>query len=140
MTTDNNRVGPARHQARDIVDHDGFAEDNAAQNVPDGAVRADPHLLEAEFFDACLVRCDGGAFHAHAVFLDGVGGVDRDLVFRLVTLFDGEIVIFQIDVEVRQDQPFADPLPDDFRHFVAVELDDRVRNLDLGHGYPVRSN
>ena len=39
----------------------------------------------------------------------------------------------QVDVEIGQDQPLADPLPDDPGHLVAVELDDRVLHLDLGH-------
>jgi hypothetical protein len=35
--------------------------------------------------------------------------------------FDAEIVIFQIDVEIGQDQPFANPFPDDPGHFIAVD-------------------
>ena len=140
MTADDDGIGPARDEARNVVDHDRLAEDDAAKDVADRAIGADPHLLEAELLDAGFVGSDGGAFHAHAILLDRIGRVDRDLVFRLVALFDRQIVIFQIDVEIGQDQPLADPFPDDLRHFVAVELDDRVRNLDLRHGVPVRSN
>jgi hypothetical protein len=68
------------------------------------------------------------------VLLDGVGGVDRDLVVGLVALLDRQVVVLQVDVEVRQDQLVLDELPDDSGHLVAVELDDRVLDLDLGHG------
>ena len=50
-------------------------------------------------------------------------------------VFDAEIVIIEIDVEVREDQALADPLPDDPRHLVAVELDKRGLHLDLGHAF-----
>ena len=39
----------------------------------------------------------------------------------------------QVDVEIGKDQPFADPLPDDPGHLVAVKFDDRVGYLDLAH-------
>ena len=46
-----------------------------------------------------------------------------------------EVVVLQVDVEVREDQLVLDELPDDPRHLVAVELDDRVDDLDLRHGF-----
>ena len=41
-------------------------------------------------------------------------------------LLDPEVVVLQIDVEVREDQLVLDELPDDAGHLVAVELDDRI--------------
>jgi hypothetical protein len=67
------------------------------------------------------------------VLLDGVGGIDCDLIIGLVALLHAEVVVLQLDVEIREDQALADPLPDDPRHLVAVDLHDRVRNLDLRH-------
>jgi hypothetical protein len=66
-----------------------------------------PHLLQVEFLDARLVGRDGGALDAHAVLLDRVGRVDRDLVVGLVAVLDAEVVVLQVDVEVRQDQLLA---------------------------------
>jgi hypothetical protein len=88
-----------------------------------------------EFLDPLLVRRDRGALHADAIFLDRIGRIDGDLVVRLVTLLDREIVVLQIDIEIGKDQAFADPLPDDPRHFVAIKLDDRILHLDLCHGF-----
>ena len=48
-------------------------------------------------------------------------------------LLDPEVVVLQVDVEVGKDQLVLDELPDDPGHLVAVELDDRVLHLDLGH-------
>src|ERR1700743_2411535 len=47
---------------------------------------------------------------------------------------DAEVVIFQLDVEIGQDQLLLDEVPDDAGHLVAVELDDGVRDFDLFHG------
>jgi hypothetical protein len=44
-----------------------------------------------------------------------------------------KVVILEVDVEIGVDQLLLDELPDDAGHLVAVELDDRVGNLDLGH-------
>ena len=60
--------------------------------------------------------------------------LDRDLVVGRVAVLDAEIEIDQLQVEIGQDQLVLDQLPDDPGHLVAVELDDRVFDLDLGHG------
>ena len=134
VTADDDRLGPARHQPRDVRDDDRLAEDDAAEDVADRAVGRLPHLLQAELLDPGLVGRDGRALHADAVLLDGVGGVDRHLVVGGVAVLDAEVVVVQVDVEVREDQLVLDELPDDPGHLVAVELDDRVVDLDLRHG------
>uniref|UniRef100_A0A0N5A0Y6 NAD-specific glutamate dehydrogenase n=1 Tax=Parastrongyloides trichosuri TaxID=131310 RepID=A0A0N5A0Y6_PARTI len=135
VTADDDWLGPARNQTRDVLADDWFAEDYAAEDVADGAVRRLPHLLQAEFGDARLVRGDGGALHADAVLLDGVGRVDRDLIVGGVTAFHAEVVIFEIDVEVGMDQLVFDKLPDDAGHLIAVKLNDGISNFDLCHAY-----
>src|SRR5262249_45834493 len=70
---------------------------------------------------------------ADAVLLDRLGGIDRDLVVGLVALLHAKVVVEKIDVEIRMDQLVLDVVPDDPGHLVAVELDDRVGNLDLRH-------
>src|SRR5690606_2800543 len=104
-----------------------------AEDVADRPVGRLVHLVQAELLDARLVRRDRRALHADAVLLDRVGRVDGDLVAGLVALLDPEVEVLEVDVEVREDQPFADPLPDDPRHLVAVDLDDGVHDLDLRH-------
>ena len=93
VTADDDRLGPARHQARDVADDDRLAEDDAAEDVADRAVRRAPHLLQAELLDAGLVRRDRGALDADAVLLDGVRGVDRDLVVGRVAVLDRQVVV-----------------------------------------------
>ena len=135
VTADHDRVGPAGDETRHVGDDNGLAEDAAAEDVADRAVRRLPHLLEVEFLNSRFVRRDGRAFDADAMFLDRMGGIDSDLVVRCVAVFDREVVVQKVDVEIRLDQPLPDPLPDDPRHLVAIELDDGVFHLDLGHAF-----
>ena len=93
VAADNDRLRPAGYQSRHVVDHDRRPKDGAAQDVPNGAVRRQPHLLEVEFFDARFVGRDGGALDADADLLDRLGGVDGDLIARLVALLDAKVVI-----------------------------------------------
>src|SRR5205085_11000827 len=83
-----------------------------------------------------LVWGDRRALHADAVAFDRVGGVDRHLVGGAVAVLDGEVVVLEVDVEIGEDQSFSDETPHNAGHFIAVELDDRVRDLDLRHGAP----
>jgi hypothetical protein len=133
VAADDDRLGPARHQPRDVRDHDGLAEDHPTEDVADRAVRRQPHLLQAELLDPRLVRRDRGALDADTVLLDGVRGVDGDLVVGGVPVLDAQVVVVKVDVQVRVDQLVLDELPDDAGHLVAVELDDRPLDLDLGH-------
>ncbi len=133
VTADDDGLRPTGHQAGHVAADDGLAEDDAAEDVADGAVGALPHLLQIELFDARLVRRDGRALDADAVLLDGVGRVDGDLVARRVAVFDRKVVVFEVHIQIRMDQLVLDQLPDDAGHLVAVELDDGSGHLDLLH-------
>src|SRR6185295_725498 len=126
----------AGDEARHVPADDRLAEDDAAEDVADGAVRRLPHLLQVELLDAGFVGGDGGAFDADAVRLDRLGGLDGDLVPGLVAVLDAEVEIEEVDVEMAPDQLVADEVPDDPGHLVAVEFDNRVGNLYLRHLKP----
>jgi hypothetical protein len=133
VAADDDRLRPPGHEPRDVGDDDRLAEDDPTEDVADRPVGRAVHLLEAELLDARLVWGDRRALHADAVSLDGVGGVDRDLVVGRVAALDAEVVVLELDVEIGKDQLVLDELPDDPRHLVAVELDDRRLHCDLGH-------
>ena len=79
---------------------------------------------------------DRRALDPHAVLLDGVRRIDRDLVVGGVAVLDAQVVVVEIDVEVREDQHVLDELPDDASHLVAIEIYDRTFDFDLGHVSP----
>ena len=82
-------------------------------------------------------RASSGVIVAHLTptpcSLIAFGRVERDLVVGGVALRDPEVEVEELDVEVGQDQLLLDERPDDPGHLVAVELDDRVLDLDLRH-------
>src|SRR6202011_437172 len=133
VAADDDRPRPAGHEARNILANNRLAEDHAAENVAERAVRRFPHLLQLELFHADIVRRDGGAFDASAALFDGIGGLYRDLIVRRVAVFDREIVIFEFYVEVGKNELVAYIMPDYPRHFVAIKFDNGIFNRDLLH-------
>jgi hypothetical protein len=69
--------------------------------------------------------------------LDGLGGVDGDLVVGGVAVLDAEVVVVEVHIQVRMDQPVLDELPDDPGHLIAVQLYDGPYHLDLRHLSPL---
>ena len=133
VAADDDGLGPAGDQPRDIAADDGLPEDHAAEDVADRAIRRLPHLLQVEFLHPGFVRGDGRALHADAMTLDRLGGFDRDLVVGGVAVLHPQVVVVEVDIQVREDQLVFDPLPDDAGHFVPVQVHDRVGDFDLGH-------
>src|SRR5215213_4630936 len=133
MTADDDRFGPAGHEPRHVRADDRLAENHASENVANGAVGRLPHLLEAELLHALLVGRDGCAFHPDAMLFYGMRGFDRDLVLRAVTVLNREVVIEKVDVEIGVDKLLLDQGPDNPRHLIAIQFDERVLNLDLCH-------
>ena len=68
------------------------------------------------------------------MLLNRIGGLDRNLVIRRVAVFHRQVVIVEMDVEIGMDQLVADHVPDDPGHFVTIEFDDGICDLDLVHG------
>lgn len=100
--------------------------------MDDGDGRGKLTLLQLELLDTSLIGGDGGTLDTDLVLLDGLGGVNGDLVVGLVTVLETEIIVLQVDIEVGIDELVLDGLPDDTGHLIAIELNDGVLDLDLG--------
>ncbi|KAH3673827.1 hypothetical protein OGATHE_001807 [Ogataea polymorpha] len=135
MSTNNDWLLPTRNQAWDFnasvlpTNHNWLPENSSSQNVSNGSVWRDPHLLESEFLDTSLVRSDSGALNTNSVLLDGIGSVDSDLVVRFISGQNSQVVVLEVDIEVGQNQFFLDDVPDDSGHFITVQL--HYWSLDL---------
>ena len=131
MTPNNDRLVPVRHQFRNVLADNRLAKHDAIQNVANRAIWRLPHLLQVKFFNSGFVGGYRCAFHADPVFQDCVCRINRHLVSRCITALDAQVVVVDVDIEIRQDQPIFNELPDDPRHFVAVNIDNRIYNFDL---------
>ncbi len=60
-------------------------------------------------------------------------GIDRDLIARGIAVPDAEVVILEVDVEVRMNQFLFDAGPDYAGHFIPVHLDQRMLDFDFCH-------
>lgn len=57
-------------------------------------------LLQLELLNARLIGRDGGALDGNAILLGSLGGLNGDLVVGLVTVFQTQVVVLQVNVEV----------------------------------------
>mmetsp|Transcript_97472 Transcript_97472/g.134064 ORF Transcript_97472/g.134064 Transcript_97472/m.134064 type:complete len:376 (-) Transcript_97472:86-1213(-) len=131
VSTDNDRLGPAGHQSGDVLDNNRFSENGTIKDVSNSSVRRSPHLLEFELFNTTLIRSDSGTLDTNLVLLHGVSAINSDLIVSLITRGDTQIIVFGFKVDVRMDMFFLDPVPDNSGHFITVDIDNRLGNLDL---------
>lgn len=88
-------------------------------------------LLELELLNTGLIWSDSGALDTDGVLLDGLSGINGDLVVGLITVLETQVVVLEVDIEVWVDELVFDVLPDDAGHLISVQLDDWVLDLDL---------
>jgi hypothetical protein len=123
---------PGTNQPWYVLDDDRLSEHSTVEVVANCAVRALPHLLEVEFLDTGFVRSDGSALDTHLAFADSFCGLEGDLVVSLITVFNAQIEILDVEVEERMDKLVLDLLPDNTGHFIAVEFSHWISDLNLG--------
>src|SRR6478735_1441117 len=113
MTANAYRCGPVRDKTRHIVANDRLAKNSTIEDIPDSTIRAFPHLLQTKFFYTRFVRCNGGAFNAHAILFDSIGSINGNLVIGFIAVFNTEIVVFNVNVNIGQYQFVFYEFPDD---------------------------
>lgn len=82
-------------------------------------------------FDSSLVGSDGGTLDTDVVFLDSMSSINGDLIIGGITVLHSQIVVFDVNVQEREDELFLDHFPDDSGLLVSIELYDRIVDLDL---------
>lgn len=103
MAADDDGLGPSGNEAGHVGADDGLTENGAVEDVSDGSVGGLPHLLELELLHTILIGGDSGTLDADLVLLDSVGGLDGDLVLGGVSVLNGEIVVLEVNINVRGD-------------------------------------
>lgn len=134
VSADDNGLSPSRDESWNVADHDWLAEDCSIENVPNGSIGGFPHLLKVEFLNSVLVRGDGCAFDSDLVLQHCVGAVNSNLIVSSVSVFDGQVVVFGLDVDVGVDVLLLDPVPNNLGHLVSVNVDNGASNFDFAEG------
>ena len=61
-------------------------------------------LLQVELLDTGLIGGDGGTLDTNTILLNGLGGINGNLVVGLITVLNTQIVVLEINIKVRQNQ------------------------------------
>ena len=131
VSADDDGLLPPGHKSRYSGDDDRFSEDGTSQGVSYCAIGTEPHLLQVELFDSCLIGGNRRAFYADGVLLDRFSGINGDLVISFVAVGKTEVVVFEVYVEVRVNEFVFDLLPDYARHLIAIKLNHGVLDRNL---------
>ena len=130
VSADDDGLSPSGNAARDVLDDDGFAENDTTTDVADGSIGRLPHLLEVELLNTCLIGSDGCTFDSNLASFDSVCAVDSDLVIGSIAVLDAKIEVLDVEVQVGQDKLVLDDVPDNTGHLIAVHFYHWVLNFD----------
>lgn len=108
MSADDDWVCPSWHQSWHVFAQNWLSEYCAPQDVTDGSIGTQPHLLQLELFHTLLIGSDGGAFDSNLVLQNGVGGVHGDLIVGGITMWQSQVVVVSVDFDVWEDQLLLD--------------------------------
>jgi len=106
VTTNDDGLGPSWYKLGDVLANNRFSEDGSVQDVSDGSIGGSPHLLQLEFFNSFLIRGNSGALDTDFVFLNSMSSINGDLVIGLISVFNAQIIVLNVKVNVGQDVLF----------------------------------
>ena len=101
VTGDGNGLFPVAHDRTNAIDQNRRTEHRAVQRGANRAVWAFPHAVKLILRHTLLVRRDGRALDAHAVLLDRLCGLQRDLIGRAIALGKTKVKIDRFEIDIR---------------------------------------
>ena len=131
VSADDDGLSPSGNAARDVLDDDGFAENDTTTDVADGSIGRLPHLLEVELLNTCLIWGDGCTFNSDFALFDGFGCIKSDFIVSLVSVLHTEIEILDVQIQKWMNKLILDLLPEDSGHLITIELSNWVFNFDF---------
>ncbi|OPZ14260.1 MAG: hypothetical protein BWZ06_01116 [Bacteroidetes bacterium ADurb.BinA261] len=133
MTPNNDWFCPTLHVARNIATNDWFAKNSSSHNITNSSIRRFPHLFEAKFLHPSFIGSDCSTFDPYIISFNGFGCFHGNLIVGGIAIFDTQIIIFDIEIEIWQDQLLFDKCPNDARHFIAIKFYNRVLYFNFIH-------
>src|ERR1700676_5258687 len=92
-----------------------------------------------KFFYAGFVRSNSGTFNTDSYFLNCIGSINGYLVIRLIPGLNTQVIIMYVQFKIRQNKFVFNKLPDNPCHFITVQLNHGISNLNyISHGNKLR--
>ena len=135
MARDRDRTFPAGNDRLDLRNQDRRTEHRAVKRSTDRRIGRTPKLAQAILLFSLQVWRNGRALGADLQPLDRIGGFDRHRIPRFFPIWEGKVIILRVKLHKGQDQFLLDHVPDNARHFIAVQLRDRILHLDSFHRF-----
>ena len=102
MTGQRNRFFPVLYTGFNSLYNDRCPKHGAVKRGADRPVRTFPHFFQMIFRHARRIGRDRRAFDRHSVFLCRLRRIDRHLIVCLIAVFQAEIIIFRLQIDIRQ--------------------------------------
>ena len=133
MSRNSNRLLPGTDIRFDTFYLDWSTKYSSVQNRTNRSIRALPHFFQVILRHAGCIWCDRSTFHCNTVFLSRISCVNGHLVIRLITVFQSQIIVLCIQINIWLQKILLDQLPEDSCHFVTIHLYERGCHLNLCH-------
>ena len=104
MSTDDDWFCPTWNTSGNVLDDDWLTENDTSNNITESSVGRLPHLLQIEFLDSSFVRSDSSTFDTNFAGFDGRCSVDGYLVISGITVFDTQVVVLDVEVQMGEDE------------------------------------
>ena len=108
-------------------------EHSTIKNCTDCSVRTLPHLFEIILIHTCCIRSDCCTLYCDFVFLCCKCGINCYLVICLVSVFQAEIIIFCLEINIWLKKIILDHLPENSCHLISVHLYKWCCHLNFFH-------
>ena len=128
-----NRLFPVCYTRLNAFYYDRSSKYGSVQHGTNGSVWAFIHFFQVIFLHTCSIWCNGCTFDSNFVFLCGIGCVYGYLVIGLISVFQTQIIIFCIQIDIWLQKFFFDYFPKDSGHFISVHFHKRGSHLDFFH-------
>src|SRR5665647_1285059 len=133
MTADYDGSSPLRNKSGNIFYNNWLTKNRSVKDIPDRSIGRFVHLLQTKFCHTRFIRRNSSTFNTNVILLDGIGSIYSYLIISGIAMLNTQIIIFNVNIQKRENQLFSDHFPDDAGHFVPIEFHYRIQYFNFFH-------
>ena len=88
MSSNNDGLFPSWYIFWNIWDKNWCSKNCTTQIISNGSIWWFPHLFKVEFYNSCLIGCDGGALYTYLMFSDCLGRIKSNLIISCISVLN----------------------------------------------------